>query len=211
MTTFHSLAAVIELCASAMAEDKEQEQVWRRKAYVWRKLGKVLPGGAPHTRGSGASRRYAVSAIPLIGVLLLTSNRFGSVELLDEISRAIQRNLTKNRAFSQCWSAALAREEERHYKMLTAEEETDDGKIDEAETHEVSTSEYTFLTIAFPGPARLELVVRCGTAPQIVPGEEVDIYSFDLGYVFSGLFDEGARLFGEGFRLTSAPRVRRRS
>src|SRR6516164_1448766 len=112
MSAFDSLLTVIQLCANAMAQD---EEAWRRKAYVWRRLEKVLPDGAPYTRGSGASKRYATSAIPVIGVLLLVSNRFGSVELLDAISRAILRNLTKNRIFSRCWAAALARAKESHY------------------------------------------------------------------------------------------------
>jgi hypothetical protein len=210
MTTFHSLAAVIELCASAIAEDKEQEQVWRRKAYVWRKLGKVLPDGAPNTQGSDASKRYAASAIPLIGVLLLISNRFGSVELLDEISRAIQRSLTHNRAFSRCWAAALAKVETPENKKSADEEETEEETGME-NADEVATSETSWLTIAFPGPARVELIVRCGAAPRPITGEDVDVYCLDLGYVSELLLDLGLLQFGEGFRLTTVPRARRRS
>jgi hypothetical protein len=211
MTVFYSLAAVIELCASALAED---DPAWRRKAYVWRKLGKVLPDGAPNTRGSGASKRYAEWAIPLIGVMLLISNRFGSVELLDEISRAIQRSLTHNRGFSQCWAAALATAETQHNKESADEEETQEAdrtETDGEKTDEVAASETSWLTIAFPGPARVELIARCGTAPRPITGEDVDIYSLDLSYVFEMLLDIGLVQFGEGFRLTTVPRASRRS
>jgi hypothetical protein len=208
VSAFDSLLTVIQLCANAMAQD---EGAWRRKAYVWRRLEKVLPDGAPYTRGSGASKRYAASAIPVIGVLLLVSNRFASVELLDAISRAILRSLTKNRIFSRCWASALARAAEFHYKTSATQEEPEKEKIDEAEANEVSASEHTFLTIVFPGPARDEVIVRCSSTPQITPGEEVDIYSVDLGYVFFALFNEGRGLLGEGFRLARPQRRARRA
>ena len=211
MAVFRSLLTVIELCAGAIAEDTEQCQAWRRKAYVWRKLGKVLPDGVPYTRGSGASKRYADAAIPLIGLMLLISNRFGSVELLDAISRAIQRTLAVNRVFSRCWVAAVGDEE-----ALAKELVHDDGidkatETNETEKDEVFTSDTIYLTIAFPSPARNEFSIRCGTTPIVIDGEDLDIYVLDLSLIFSTLFDQALVLFGHGFRLSSPTRVGRRS
>ena len=191
MTAFHSLLTVVELCATAIAENREQHQAWCRKAYVWRKLGKVLPDGAPYTRGSGASKRYADDAIPLIGLMLHISNRFGSVELLDAISRAIQRALTVNRAFSQCWVAALAHEEARA-KVLV-----DNDRLDKAaETGEAKKGaafdwNITYLTIAFPSPARDGFSIRCGATPITISGEDLDVFVLDLSCILSTLFDQG--------------------
>jgi hypothetical protein len=213
MTVFYSLSTVIELCG-LMTENDEQTQGWRRKAYVWRKLGTVLPDGAPNTRGSGASKRYAERAIPLIGVMLLISERFGSVKLLDEISRAIQRSLAHNRAFSQCWAAAMTKAKARHSKDYANEGEiqkADETETDRGRSDVATDSETSWLTIAFPGPARVELIVRCDTAPRQITGEDVDIYSLDLGFVFETLFIAGLERFGEGFRLTTVPRASRRS
>jgi hypothetical protein len=207
MTAFHSLLSVIQLCAAALAEDKEQVPAWGRKGYVWRKLGKVLPDGVPYTRGNGASKRYATSAIPIIAVLLYISNRFAPVEILDAISRALQRNLAANRAFSQCWAAALARTE--------ATDETGDEEVDEALTNEAgavgtAASETTWLTVSFPTIARDGFIVRCSAGPETRRDEDVDIYCLDLDFVFWALLEVGRQEFGETFRLTSArPQGRR--
>jgi hypothetical protein len=194
MATFHSLLAVVDLCAAAAVEDQE---VWRRRAYVWRKLGKVLPDGAPNTRGSGASKRYAAAAIPLIAVLLAVSQRFPSVHVLDAISQAIQRNLTKNRAFSQCWAAALRREAS-YYRKPPHEEHMQKPETEEIKASALSISQ-TYITIAFPSPGRTgdEFVARCGAAPRIINGEDIDIYVLDLGFIFNNLFNEGLVLFEE--------------
>jgi hypothetical protein len=194
ITAFHSLLAVVDLCAAAAVEDQE---VWRRRAYVWRNLGKVLPDGAPNTRGSGASKRYAAAAIPLIAVLLAVSQRFASVQVLDAISQAIQRNLTKNRAFSKCWAAALRREAS-YYRKPAHEEEMQEPETEEIETSALSIS-HTYITIAFPSPGRTddEFAVRCGAAPRMINGEDIDIYVLDIGFIFDNLFNEGLVLFGE--------------
>jgi hypothetical protein len=179
-----SLLSVIELCASALAEDKEQELAWHRKVYVWRKAGKILPDGPPYTQDSGASKRYTASAIPLIGVLLFISNRFPAVEVLDEISRALQRSLTANQAVSRTWAAALAR----------------------AASY---SSGRTLLTIAFPTYSRDGFSIRFGNSPIIISDEDIDIYVIDISFVFYALLEGGISLFGEGFQFTSAPRARR--
>src|SRR5215472_14823106 len=145
MSPFYSLLAVIELCARALAESKGQEQSWTRKGYVWRKLRKVLPDGAPHTRGCGASKRYAASAIPIIAVLLYISNRFAEVEVLDAISRAIQQNLVANPAFSRCWGAAVG----------------------EAESEITKARPSFYLTIGFPNVVHDGFIVRCGARPRV--------------------------------------------
>src|SRR5215472_13117721 len=181
MSPFYSLLALIELCAWTLAEDKGQEQSWTRKGYVWRKLRKVLPDGAPHTRGSGASKRYAASAIPIVAVLLYISNRFAAVEVLDAISQAIQHNLVGNPDFSLCWAAAIA----------NAEGET--SKVFEHRS---------YLTIGFPNVVHNGFIVRCGARPQI-SGDDTDIYCLDLDFVFIQLFRSGCEKFGEGFRLSS--------
>jgi hypothetical protein len=193
MAVFHSLLHAIELCAPA---DDEEHLVWRRRAYVWRKLGKILPDGDGGTRGSGASKRYAASAIPRIAVLLRISNRLSSVEMLDEISQAMQRNLTRNPPFARHWTTALRRAEE------WAKEQA--GKARLRTTEEIPAKENrTFLTIAFSNTVHY-LVVRCGDSP-IFSDDDTDIYVLDLSFIFECMFDFG------GLELASAPQPERRS
>jgi hypothetical protein len=181
MAVFHSLLHAIELCAP---EDDEEHLVWRRRAYVWRKLGKILPDGDGGTRGSGASKRYAASAIPRIAVLLRISNRLSSVEMLDEISQAMQRNLTRNPPFARHWTTALRRAEEWAKEQAAKENRT-------------------YLTIAFSNTVHY-LVVRCGDSP-IFSDDDTDIYVLDLSFIFECMFDFG------GLELASAPQPERRS
>jgi hypothetical protein len=186
MAVFHSLLHAIELCAP---EDDEEHLVWRRRAYVWRKLGKILPDGDGGTRGSGASKRYAASAIPRIAVLLRISNRLSSVEMLDEISQAMQRNLTRNPPFARHWTTALRRAE---------------GKASPGRTEEIPAKENrTYLTIAFSNDIH-DLVVRCEDSP-IFTDDDTDIYVIDLSFIFACMFDFG------GLELASAPQPERRS
>ena len=190
MAVFHSLLHAIELCAP---EDDEEHLVWRRRAYVWRKLGKILPDGDGGTRGSGASKRYAASAIPRIAVLLRISNRLSSVEMLDEISQAMQRNLTRNPPFARHWTTALRRAEE-WAKGAGGEGEAANNRGKENRT---------YLTIAFSNKVH-DLVVRCGDSP-IFTDDDTDIYVLDLSFIFECMFD-----FGE-LELASAPQLERRS
>jgi hypothetical protein len=193
MAVFHSLLHAIELCAP---EDDEEHLVWRRRAYVWRKLGKILPDGDGGTRGSGASKRYAASAIPRIAVLLRISNRLSSVEMLDEISQAMQRNLTRNPLFARHWTTALRRAEE--WAKEPAEE------VSSGTTEEIpAKGSKTCLTIAFSNHVH-DLVVRCGDSP-IFTDDDADIYVLDLSFIFECMFD-----FGE-LELASAPQPERRS
>jgi hypothetical protein len=192
MAAFHSLLHAIELCAP---DDDEEHLVWRRRAYVWRKLGKILPDGNGGTRGSGASKRYAASAIPRIAVLLRISNRLSSVEVLDEISQAMQRNLTRNPPFARHWTTALGRAEEWAKGLA---EEASPG------TEEIPAKQKrTYLTIAFSNSVH-DLVVRCGNSP-IFTDDDTDIYVFDLSFIFESMFDRG------GYELASAPQPERRS
>jgi hypothetical protein len=156
-------------------------------------------------------KRYADAAIPLIGLMLLISNRFGSVELLDAISRAIRRTLAVNRVFSRCWAAAVGHEEARAKELVHDDGIDNVAETDETEKDEVFTSDTFYLTIAFPSPARYEFSIRCGTTPIAIDGEDLDIYVLDLRLIFSAFFDQGRGLFGDGFRLSSPTRVRRRS
>ena len=182
MGSYHSLLSAIKACA---ADDDEQHLVWRRRAYVWRKLGKVLPDGPESTRGSGAGKRYAAATIPLIAVLLRLADKYPSTEGLDAVSRALERNIRTNPAFSRKWDAALAQAEEWDKRTRESVRKTT-ARIKE---------DQTYLTIAFPTPVRDDFAVRCGNTP-IFTEDDIDIYVLDLVFVFRSMFHYG------DFRLT---------
>ena len=198
MATFHSLLHAIELCAP---EGGEEHLVWRRRAYVWRKLRKILPDGDGGARGSGASKRYAASAIPCIAVLLRISNRLSSVEMLDQISLAIQRNLARNPPFVRHWTTALARAEEWAKGVEEALHKEPAKEARSGTIQEIPAKENrTYITMAFSNTVH-DLVVRCGNAP-IFAEDDTDIYVLDLSFIFECMFDFG------GFEIASAPERR---
>ena len=198
MGSYHSLLSAIKACAP---DDDEQHLVWRRRAYVWRKLGKVLPDGPESTRGSGAGKRYAAATIPLIGVLLRLADKYPSTEGLDAVSRALERNIRTNPAFSRKWDAALAQAEEwdkqtRESVRKWFNESTSQGLTGPVPKATAPVKEdQTYLTIAFPTPVRDDFAVRCGNTP-IFTEDDIDIYVLDLDYVFLCMFHN------EDFRLT---------
>ena len=194
MGGYHSLLSAIKACAP---DDDEQHLVWRRRAYVWRKLGKVLPDGPESARGSGAGKRYAAATIPLIAVLLRLADKYPSTEGLDAVSRALERNIRTNPTFSRKWDAALAQAEEWDKQTRkSVYKSTSQGLIGPVPKATAPIKEdQTYLTIAFPTPARDDFAVRCGNTP-IFTEDDVDIYVLDLDFVFQCMFDD------EGFRLT---------
>jgi hypothetical protein len=200
----YSLQTVVGICAGAIDDTLQEREAWGRKSYVWRRLGKVLPDGPPYTRGAGAAKRYEAAAIPLIGVMLCIARRFSSVEVLDEISQELQRNLGVNRAFSRCWSEALAVAERLRKGIWADAERIDLAERDPVE-RETQNLRRIWLTIAFSGPVT-GLNLRCDERPVIKNGQDVDIYCMDLGYIFNQLLEEGAVIFAEDFQLASPPR-----
>jgi hypothetical protein len=200
---YYPLLTLVELCAEAISAD--DAEVWPRRAYVWRKLGKILVDGAPFTKGQGPSKRYAAASVPGIAVMLFIASRFRGleVEVLDGIAKAIEKNLAANPVFARCWRVALL-QAEAWYERQDDSEVTVDKETDEEETDGVSRSN-TYLSIAFPGPIRDDFIVRCGSGPKIMPGEDTDIYVLDLHYIFANLLIAGRARLGEGFRLAGAP------
>jgi hypothetical protein len=201
MAGYRSLLAAIEACAP---EDDQQHLIWRRRAYVWRKLSKILPDGPGSSRGTGARKRYAAAAIPRMAVLLRISDKFPATEELDAISRALEQNLTANPTFSRRWAAALAEAEAwsqdikkklsnvdwkqfpEYVRSMTQSENTYQDKEEE----QTKDQGRTYLTIAFPTPVRGDFTVRCGNAPIMTP-DDLDIYVLDLGFVFERMFEPG--------------------
>jgi hypothetical protein len=171
MAVFRSLRYAVDACSYALGAVGAEELVLQRRAYHWRGVGKVLPNGPGYTRGTGNSRRYDESALPLIAVLLQISDKYPAIEELDAISHAIQRKLAERRTpFAQCWTAALER--------AAAEQE-------EAPPEEVEKEDH-WLTIAFPSPAE-DLDVRCGPTVITNKGFDVDVYALDLDFIFISL------------------------
>jgi hypothetical protein len=201
VVAYYPLLTLAEICAEAMSAD--DAEAWPRRAYVWRKLGKILVDGAPFTKGQGQSKRYAAASVPGMAVMLFIASRFPGleVEVLDGIAKAIERNLAANPVFARCWRAALL-QAEAWYEQADDSEETIDEETDEEKTDEVST----YLSIAFSGPVRDGFIARCGPGPKIMPGEDTDIYVLDLHYIFHNLLNSGRARLGEGFRLAGAPR-----
>lgn len=201
---YYPLLTLAEICAEAMSAD--DAEAWPRRAYVWRKLGKILVDGAPFTKGQGQSKRYAAASVPGMAVMLFIASRFPGleVEVLDGIAKAIEKNLAANPVFARCWRVALL-QAEACYDRQNDSELTVDKKTNEEETDEVSSPDI-YLSIAFPGPIRDDFIVRCGPTPSITRGEDTDIYVLDLNYIFALVLDTGRAWFGEGFRLAGAAR-----
>jgi hypothetical protein len=193
MAVFRPLRYIIEVCGYPLGAVTDEELlVLQRRAYHWRRTGKVLPNGPGHTRGEGNSRRYNETTLPLIAVLLQISSKHPSIEELDAISRAIQRSLTKDPRFARCWAAAVSGAIAWYKQPLKKVEE---NKEPSPQTGQKENKEprNTFLTIAFPTIVRDEFVVRCGDAP-IITEDDIDNYVLNVRFTFEGMLEAGAKL-----------------